>query len=191
MRDYELALLEEIRRGETRKYALLVDRYKVRGLALALRILRTREDAEEVLQDAFVRAFHALNDFRGDSSFGTWFYRILYNLCLTRVRVSHGMVETPNRLDEPAMQQLAAVDGGDISSIEDRDLAQLLESELDKLPDMYRIPMTLFYLQQRTYAEISTITEIPLGTVKTNLHRARLILRKQVMAILKQEGTMA
>lgn len=188
MRDDELALLEEIRRGDVRKYALLVDRYKDRGLALALRILRTREDAEEVLQDAFVRAYRGLSDFRGDSSFGTWFYRILYNLCLSRTR---SRIDPAQRLDDPVVEDLIADDGGEMDSLEDRDLLRLLTTEVDRLPDVYRIPLTLFYLQDRTYDEIAGLTHQPLGTVKTNLHRARLILRKRVAEVLKNEGVMA
>ncbi len=79
-------LIERIQQGEIRCFADLVDRHKDRALTVAVRLLRRREDAEEAVQDAFVRAFRGLAEFRGESRFSTWFYRILYNICLTRLR---------------------------------------------------------------------------------------------------------
>src|SRR5437867_5878566 len=78
-------IIRSVRTGETRQYARLVDRYKDRAFTLAVRILKNRQDAEEAAQDAFVRAYNALDKFEGTAKFGTWFYRILYNVCLTKL----------------------------------------------------------------------------------------------------------
>jgi len=78
-------ITELVRSGDSRAFAELVRRYKDRALSLCLRLLKNREDAEEALQDSFVRAYNGLADFRQESKFSTWFYRIVYNNCLTRV----------------------------------------------------------------------------------------------------------
>src|SRR5512138_224606 len=89
MADRDESVLAEIRGGNSRKFAVLVNRHQERALTLAVRIVGNREEAEELVQDSFVRAFRALGDFRGDAKFGTWFTRILYNVCLTRAGRKH------------------------------------------------------------------------------------------------------
>ncbi len=79
-------IIDEVRAGNSRSYAFLVDRHKDRALTLALRLVGARHEAEELVQDAFLKAFRNLGRFRGEARFGTWFYRILYNLCMTRLR---------------------------------------------------------------------------------------------------------
>ena len=79
-------IIELVRGGTRHHYARLVDCYKDRAFTMALRMLRNREDAEEASQDAFIRAYNGLNRFEGKARFSTWFYRILYNVCLSRIR---------------------------------------------------------------------------------------------------------
>lgn len=184
----DLQIIDDIRRGDTRKYALLVDRYKDRGLMLAMRIVGGREESEELLQDAFVRAFRALGDFRGDATFGTWFYRILYNLCMTRVSRRRDRMEFLD-LSEDDEQAIFVDDNapGVLENLEAQQLTELLAAEVERLPGKFRIPLTLFYVQEMQYDEISALTGLPLGTVKTNLFRAKGLLRKRVLTILGKE----
>ncbi len=184
------SIVEQIRNGETRKYAVLVDRYKRRGLALALRTLRDPREAEETLQDAFLRAFRGLDGFRGESSFGTWFYRILYNLCISRSRRGKPMNMSIGSLDDDAIEEgVLADESADLTlAIEGEDIRDLVLVELDRLPDNYRIPLALFYLQELSYEEIASIMKVPIGTVKTNIHRARSRLKDRVIAALSMEG---
>ncbi len=187
--DSEYALIERIRKGEVRLYAFLVDRYKGKGLALALRIVRSRPEAEEVLQDAFVRAFKGLSAFRGESKFGTWFYRILYNLCLTRVRRSGLSPDPVSFTDESAAEEISGGEGGAdvLQELNERDIREILQAGLDRLPEKYRTPLTLFYLQELSYEEIALVMRISIGTLKTNLHRGRLRLRTLVQDHLSVE----
>jgi len=80
----DIIVVQRILAGEKKAFAELVDRHKDKGMTLAIRMLRNREESEEALQDAFVRAFKALPRFEWKSSFSTWFYRIVYNVCATR-----------------------------------------------------------------------------------------------------------
>jgi RNA polymerase sigma-70 factor, ECF subfamily len=175
-------IIARILAGEPRHYGVLVERYKDRAFALSCRLVGNREEAEEVLQDAFVKAYRSLADFRGDSRFGTWFYRIVYNVCMTRVsRRQPGAAS----LDDPEMnsgESAIASEGPDpLESIAEGERYEILDAEMQKLPEKFRAVLVLFYVQGQKYEEIAAILGIPLSTVKTHLFRARALLRIRVL----------
>jgi RNA polymerase sigma-70 factor (ECF subfamily) len=178
--DHEI--IETIRKGSPHNYALLVHRYKERGMTLALRMLRNREEAEEVLQDAFVRAYNGLEKFKGMAKFGTWFYRILYNACLTRLeRNKHAAVAF---LDDAEPDEAMHPDGGEpelIDALDRKDLIRQVKEIVESLPEMYGALLTMFYLQELTYEEIAGVTQMPLGTVKVRLFRGRAMLQSRLL----------
>jgi RNA polymerase sigma-70 factor (ECF subfamily) len=182
-------ILRQVRDGDVRHYAVLVDRYKDRALTLALRFVRNREEAEELVQDAFVRAYRNLSSFRGDSAFRTWFYRILYNVCMSRVRQRARREPLLRLEDQPAMSD--SIPDRDMSTaleqLEQKEIAGILSGELLKLPDKYRTALTLFYTEEMSYEEISRITGLSVGTVKTHLFRARNLLREKLVNTLQKE----
>jgi RNA polymerase sigma factor (sigma-70 family) len=90
----DLEIIESIRNGNHSDYSLLVDRYKDRAFSLLNRILKNQMDAEEVLQDSFLKAFNGLRTFKNDAKFSTWFYRIVYNSALTRLSGKHRKIES-------------------------------------------------------------------------------------------------
>lgn len=181
-------IIARLRHGERRLYASLVDRYRDRGFSLALRILRNREDAEEALQDAFVRAWNGLANFEGASSFGTWFYRILYNVCMTSLtkRKQAALFE---EADEAGLPDAAAEPelAGDYSGVEMRDLIARVGDALSGLPPRYATVISMFYIQELSYPEIAEVTGLPVGTVKTHLFRGRLLLQKAVFREINNE----
>jgi RNA polymerase sigma-70 factor (ECF subfamily) len=185
----DLQIIDDIRRGDTRKYALLVDRYKDRGLALAMRIVGGKEESEELLQDAFLRAYRALSEFRGDAKFGTWFYRILYNLCMTRVSRRRNRVELfkPSGDDDLTRTPEDDESPDALEILEEQQLVELLTQEVERLPERFRTPLTLYYAQELQYEEISELMGLPVGTVKTNLFRAKVLLRKRMLTLLRKE----
>jgi RNA polymerase sigma-70 factor (ECF subfamily) len=174
-------IVEKIRGGAKHHYRHLVERYKDRGMTLALRILRNREDAEEALQDAFVRAFRGLDQFKGDSKFATWFYRILYNACLSMLEKRNPAV-THVEWEENREYGFEET-GGSIplsAEIEMRDLAEIVKRIIESMPEKYAAILTLFYLRELSHDEICAILDLPLGTVKTHLFRARAMLHKRL-----------
>lgn len=182
MRPPDDDIINRLRKGERQAYTQLIDRYKDRGFSLALRILKNREDAEEALQDAFVRAYNGLRDFKGASSFGTWFYRILYNTCLTAVsrRRRQDMLSEVAEMDDADLSAVPEGGNSAMDAIENRDLMERVDGTLSRLPAKYSGIITMFYLQELSYAEISEVTGMPVGTVKTHLFRARALLQKEV-----------
>jgi len=181
-------IIRQVLEGEERRYALLVDRYKDRAMTLALRILANREEAEEAVQDAFVRAFRSLGRFRGDSEFSTWLYRILHNVAISTLRRRGRLTQVP--YDDDAgidLEEPPEDDGGLLAGVEQRQMMALVEEALEELPERYRIVVSFFYIQEMKYDEIAAVLDVPMGTVKTLLFRGRESLRRAIAARLQHE----
>lgn len=180
--EHDTDIVARILAGDKRQFGVLVDRYKDRALTLACRLLGNNEEGEEVLQDAFLKAFFALPGFRGDARFGTWFYRIVYNSCMTRLSRRR---EAPVSLDgEMHADGASALPDGETMSVLDRleeeEMQTIMAEEMERLPERFRAVLTLFYVQEQRYEEIALILGEPLGTVKTHLSRGRALLRERV-----------
>ncbi|MEX1140582.1 MAG: sigma-70 family RNA polymerase sigma factor [Bacteroidota bacterium] len=175
-------IIERVINGDRRAYARLVDRHKDKAMTLAMRMLKDREEAEEAVQDAFLRAFNALGRFEWKSSFGTWFYRIVYNVCSTALsrRGTDLTISLQGEEDDSTMD-LRDSDPTPEMSLESEEMARIIRQEIDLLPASYSSVVTLFFLQELSYAEIVEITGMPLGTVKARLFRARTILKKAIL----------
>ncbi len=193
MRDSDQDIIDQIRAGNSRRYALLVDHHKDRALTLACRLVGGKEEAEELVQDAFIRAFKSLDQFRGDAKFGTWFYRILYNLCMTKVTRRRGKPEQIDVDDKGGLDNIL-VDTDEPSldeRLEEDELNELIADEINTLPEKFRSVVTLFYVQEMSYEEIVSVLNTPIGTVKTNLFRARNMLKERVLGRMKGEMKVA
>jgi RNA polymerase sigma-70 factor (ECF subfamily) len=180
--DQEIAL--RVLNGDPRAYAELVDRHKDRAMTLAMRMLKNREDAEEALQDAFVKAFRALRGFEWKSSFSTWLYRIVFNVCSTALNRRNGATHISIE-DETGKAMTLAEDEGPDVAYEEAEFHSLVGEEIEKLPDRYASVLTLFIVQDMSYDEIVQSTGWPLGTVKVRLFRARSMLREAVLQRIK------
>ena len=179
-------LIERIRGGRKHLFAAIVDRYKDRAMALSLRMLKNREDAEEAAQDAFIRAYNALDKFEGSSQFGTWFYRILYNVCLTRLGKQKNEFLS---LENEEIEQLSSPESvfSADREFESVETASIIKKGIEKLPVKYGTILSLFYLQELSHEEICMVTQMPLGTVKTHLFRARTLLQDYLLKELEME----
>ncbi len=185
--DPDRQIIEEIRSGQPRRFAVLVDRHRDRALTLALRMVGNREEAEELVQDSFVRAFRSLDDFRGEARFATWLYRIVYNVCMTKVMRGKGREVSLVASGEEDPPADAASPGADIlERIEEKELRTLVGEAIASLPEKQRTVITMFYVQEMTYEEIAQVTGQPMGTVKTHLFRGREALRKRVLHSVKE-----
>ena len=157
-------------------------------MTLAMRMLRNREEAEEAVQDAFVRAFNALGQFEKRSTFSTWLYRILFNVCSTILSkrgepmqsISSGKNEEEREDEIPDFSEIPDL------IVEGEEFRERVIEALNELPPLYSGIATMFYLDDLSYEEIGTITGSPLGTVKARLFRARAMLRD---GIVRRIGT--
>ena len=187
--DHELIV--DIRAGDNQAFRHLVERHTTDALRLAMRLLAHKEEAEEAVQDAFVRVYKSINSFRSDSSFTTWFYCIVYNVCLTRIarrRTLHSMpfTEWTNLSIEEEAQSVPDKDRPD-TLVEGAELSNVIQQGIENIPLIYRGVFTLFFTQELGYEEIVEITNLPLNTVKSRLFRARKLLRDHVKAYLHEK----
>jgi RNA polymerase sigma-70 factor, ECF subfamily len=181
-------LIKQIRGGNKDYYRYIVDRYKDRAYMLAVQILRNREDAEEAVQDAFVRAYNALDKFEGLAKFGTWFYKILYNVCLTRVGKRKDEYESVNYDDGEEYSAFDSFVSYDMPDYEREDLISFIKNTIESLPTKYRTVLSLFYFQDLSHEEVCEVTQLPLGTVKTQLFRARNLLQEKLQKEFAMEN---
>jgi RNA polymerase sigma-70 factor (ECF subfamily) len=182
----ETEWIERARNGDTEAFRRLVEGYKDRAFGLAFRIVGSAGDAEEVAQDAFVRAWRALPGFRGECRFGTWLHRIV-------VRCAYDASARKRRREarEESLDALRERRGGDPASpasveepIGSRDEARdRLGRLLERLTDVQRAVVTLYYYEDRSVEEVGGALALPVNTVKTHLHRARATLR----AVMRRE----
>ena len=181
----EQAIIERVLAGETRAFALLIDAHKDNAMTLALRMLKNREDAEEALQDAFVRAFRSLGRFEGKSKFATWLYRIVFNVCASRSR-RRELHEV--RIDDaPSDEMPIAADRPDILC-EGAEFQRIVADAIDALPPVYGAIFTLYAVNEMSYEEIAEVADLPINTVKTRLFRARALLRTSVADRMGEPG---
>ncbi len=189
MHETDLDIIQRVRAGDRVAFAQLVDRHKDKAMALAVRMLRDRRDAEEALQDAFVRAFQALPRFEGRSSFGTWLYRIIFNVCssaLERKTMHTVSLHAGAEDGEPTIDPPTTDLPPDLQ-LESEEVQRIVHEEVERLPEMFGTTFTLFVVQELSYDEIVDVTGVPLGTVKARLFRARMMLREAVARRLSLE----
>ena len=175
-RETEGALLERCRAGDTRAFESLVEEHQDRVYALALRIVRSPFDAEEVAQDAFVRAWVAIREFRGESAFGTWIHRITVRRALDRAETlrARGAREEPIDSEREGTPEAHTSTPPKHESPDVRRLSRLL----DALPPLQRAALSLHYFEDRSVSEIAALLELSEGTVKTHMSRGRAALRQ-------------
>jgi RNA polymerase sigma factor (sigma-70 family) len=174
--DHEL--VERVKQGLTPAFEELVRRYQGISMRLALSILENREDAEEAVQDSFVRAYKGISRFRQDSKFSTWLYRIVYNTSYTRLKKRRTFTDisaVEDRFDERLLQ--GTEDPGISYPSESIDLFDLVREGLHSLPQRYRTVLTLFYLEELKIDEIARIMMIGQSSIKVRLYRGRNLLR--------------
>ncbi len=169
------ALVRRAQRGDVEAFAGLVTQHERFVFNLALRALGDQAEAEDVSQEAFVRAWRALPQFRGQAQFRTWLYRIVTNLCYNRLpRLRRDLAVLGDEAAEAVPDEVLADPAGDV---EDRERRAFLHRQIETLPESYRLLVTLRFQQGLAYDEIATVLSMPLGTVKTGLSRARARLR--------------
>jgi RNA polymerase sigma-70 factor (ECF subfamily) len=165
------ALVSAVLRGDSEGFATLVRRYERPVYHLAFRTLRDAEEARDVAQEAFFKAYRSLRTFRTGAKFSTWMYAIAYHACCDRLnrRKRFSGDELPESADPGPGPELTVIA---------LDEAQRLRDAIELLPEKYRVAITLYHLQGRQYEEIAAVLGLPMGTVKTHLFRAKEHLRR-------------
>ncbi len=165
-------LVSRAQRGDHAALGELIAQTQERVYNLAYSILRNPQEAEDLTQEIYLKVWRALPRFRGDSKFTTWLHTVATNACLNRKRSLRRELERQFDTDEP-LELAVAPDMGPAQQVVQQDEAAQLWALVEKLPEKYRLVLTLFYQQQLSYQEIAQVLSLPLGTVKAHLNRAR------------------
>lgn len=179
-------IIAKVKQGDMVAFNALIDEYKAMAFTLALKLMKNREDAEEVAQDAFVKAYKNISQFEGKSKFSTWLYTIVYNTALTRLRkkqldmqdIDSHSVESSSVFSESGMEW---------RNLQRDERSSYIKQALGQLVEEDQVVITLFYLNENSLAEICEITNWELSNVKVRLHRARKRLLIELEKLLETE----
>ncbi len=172
----EAQWIARARANDPAAFRWLLERYRTRVVRLAAHVLRRDDEAEDVAQEAFLRAFRQISKFRGERGFAPWLFRIVVRLCLDRLRLSRWTAEAPALAAEA------------LAPAEDIDTRLLIETLLDQLSPPMRAALTLRELEGLEYEEIADTLQIPVGTVRSRLNAARVQFRRLWAAAQEEDA---
>lgn len=191
--DDELALVNRSRNGDSSAFSELVTRYERRIFRLAKRITQNDEDAEDVLQEAFLKAYQNLGSFQGNSKFYTWLVRISVNEALMKLRKRKTDKTVP--LDEPmdtgeetVQREIAVWEGNPEDRYSQEELHGILEQAIDSLKPVYRTVFVLRDVEEMSTEETAEALNLSIPAVKSRLLRARLQLRERLTRLFRKKG---
>lgn len=174
-------IINQVIEGDTKAFSILVDRYKDLVFTLAIRMLKQREEAEEVSQDVFVKVFKSLHKFKGDSKLSTWIYKVTYNTCLDAIK-KHKRKHIEVKIDKYNAYDIEVIDDA-FEKLADDDRQKEVKSCVEALASEDSFILTLYYFEELSLDEIAKITALKANNVKVKLHRAR----KRLAVIMKQK----
>lgn len=185
--DLDMPLIKSYLTGDTDSFNDLVGKYERPAYNLAYRMVGNAADAADLTQEIFVRLHRNVKSFRGDSAFSTWFYRLATNCCTDWLR------KEARRPPTQEIQETLVADGGAGPGrlFEQSETKALIQEALSALPEEQRMAIVLHDLQGYSYEEIAAIAEVPVGTIKSRLSRARFKLARSLAAIKEQNGRLS
>ncbi|MCF6279069.1 MAG: RNA polymerase sigma factor [Flavobacteriaceae bacterium] len=172
--------IEKTLKGDTNSFGILVERYQNLVFSLAIKMLKNREESEEVSQDTFIKAYKSLKSFNGESKFSTWIYRIAYNTSLDRMK-KNSRFNNSIEIDNIPSKDIQLTDTI-FEGIERKERSEIVQRCMNQLPEDERVILHLFYFEELSLKEIGTIVSITEGNVKVKLFRAR----KKLFSIFKE-----
>ena len=167
--------------GNTNAFNILVDRYKDLVYSLALKMVKNREEAEEVAQDTFIKVFKSLSKFKGDSKFSTWIYKVTYNTCLDRLKKQKREQQVVS-IDEFNTNQIKSIDNA-LDKMENEEREKAIQDCIQFLPADDAFLLTLFYYEEQSLEEIAKVIGLTANNVKVKLFRSR----KKLTTILREK----
>ncbi len=178
-------LVERTLEGDTAAFGELVDRYQNFVFTIAIRILKVTEEAEEVGQDSFIKAYDSLNSFRGDSKFSTWLYRIVYHKSLDRLKMNkrHRTYEIIEEITEDNLDHIE--NGLEFMLSEER--SSIIKNCIDRLPEDEAAIISLYYFEEQSVKEIAKVTDLTEDNIKIKLYRSRKKLFSLLEGYIKPE----
>lgn len=179
-------LVQQILNGNSNAFRFLVANHQRLVVHIVGRIVQRREDVEDISQEVFMKVYRKLKLFRGDSKLSTWIAKIAYNTSISHVR---GLKKELSYDESPMLVANECDETHNQKGIEREEAKKYLLELIEELPVHYRTVLTLFHLEEFSYREIEEITEMPEGTIKSYLSRARKILKEKLEKVVEDEKT--
>lgn len=173
--------VREVLAGNKEAYGLLIHKYENKIYTLLLRMIRDAQEAQDLTQECFIKAYHYLHSYDPERKFSSWLYRIASNLCLTALQARQKKQQHPGELEE---DWLVDEDSPESILLKKEHVSEIREV-IDALPDHYRMVLLLRYLEDMSYQEISDVLQIPMSTVQVRIHRAKIKLRMRFQSLWK------
>lgn len=172
-------LIEQTLKGNSKAFGELVERYQAFVYTIVIRIVKVREEAEEVAQDTFIKAYQSLSSYRGESKFSSWLYSIAYRKALDALRKNKK--NSSLELIEEITEGDCSIIENALTYIEDKERSEVIKKCILELPEKEAAIITLFYFEEQSIKEIAKITELTEDNVKVKLYRSR----KKLFSLLK------
>ena len=177
--------IEQVQKGNTEAFSFLVEKYQDMIFGLCLKMIQNTQDAEELAQDTFVKAFRSISSYKGNSKFSTWLYRIAYNASISMMRKRklelHSIDE--QRLSDHDEMRLQEQFG----QLKKEDLSNYLRKAMESLSGNDQVLITLYYYEERSVEEVAEITGLTESNVKVKIHRARKKMHILLKDLLQEE----
>jgi RNA polymerase sigma factor (sigma-70 family) len=178
----DIYYIEKIKAGQTNYFSYIVEQYQDIVFSIALKVLKNREDAEEMAQESFIKAYKSLHTFKGNAKFSTWLYRITYNNCISEVRKRKIHFTSTDDIEIKDETTEINLDG-----IPEENRAQAIKKAVKKLPEEEYTLILLYYFEEQSIEEISKITKLSESNTKVKLYRARKKLYTILSEMMKDE----
>jgi len=181
----DIELIKAVRRGDLAAFSQIIDKYQHMAFTLANGIVKNKQEAEEVTQDAFFKAYKALDKFKGNAVFSTWLYRIIYNTAISKLRSRKP--ETSDLDDKEVVQHESLISDNSLNRLEKQERKKVLKKALSRLKEDDAFILILYYYKEQTIEEIEEATGLSKSNVKVKLHRGRKQLQVELQLILQDE----
>jgi len=181
----DLYYIEAVRKGNVQAFSFLVKKYQKLVYTLALKLLKKPEEAEEMAQDTFIKAYQKLDSYEGKSKFSTWLYSITYNACISELRKRR--IEFKSLDDRQISDQDEQKMHDYYRETKKEDQEKYLNLALEKLPEDDQVLVTLYYYESQSMDEISVITGLTVSNIKVKIHRARKRMYSLLQEMLQEE----
>ncbi len=188
-------LVDRVLRGDTRAFGIIIKDTEKLVAQIVFKLIPIAEDRKDLAQDIYMKAYHKLSGFKFQSKLSTWIAQIAYNSCLSWIDKKK-LVLSANLYDDEEMYETTeervysniAVDSCSEKRVFEKELFDILRKEIEVLPPIYKTLITLFHHESMSYSELSQITGLPEGTVKSSLFRARKMLKENLLSKYQKEA---
>jgi RNA polymerase sigma factor (sigma-70 family) len=189
------SLVEKVLSGDTNTFSIIISNTERLVAQIVFKMVANEEDKKDIAQDIYLKVYQKLRTFNFQSKLSTWIGQIAYNTCLNHLEKKKLILldsfYSDNETDDEKLEKLYVNKNSQNNDVENlffnNELSKILKNEIDKLSPVYKTLITLFHTEELSYAEIAQITELPEGTVKNYLFRARKILKENLLQNYKKE----